>query len=575
MLLRDNPYCAYNFSTTTTSYSTISGTTAAALTTTASRAATSFVTGPSLPLVLGNTTTAKIPCSRFQGESTNYPFTLLAWIFIPTTGAMSIMSHTGIADGLYYDGTYISFTLKHTSGSDTVARWKVPNFKKAYMVHGVYEKSKISLYIDGDLKAQTAITNTNALATYADTFLYAGQSAASQVLLFEAPAIYNYALPSTAIARHWKGGRDYSTVLDVASQNAGGFVFKFRDEDRELISQDAVDFNYGSSDGVMTNDGTLSPIFDLTTDLSLTGTWRYSVTIPQDISTIIGGVKIEWESLGTFTVEYTTNNGTNWTAVNNGDVILNGAAQTTDLDFRVSFPSGATRGTVYISSMTITTYKNAYVGSTNYQGRLVTVYGSAVTASGWSEPIEWDEYSGLRLSGAGNYARVGVDTNTDIQNIYAVEGWVKFDAVGGGVNAHYIIDSTAETPTNPGVLSVATGGQFQFAGGTLYVDGASRTSGTYTAVAKNLHHFVFIYTTPHNVPIKIGNATNSLNLNGVLYNLTLYTVAPTASDVATMFNSYQGVITGTADDTNAIVMTETAGGTKIYAYDWSIQAANV
>lgn len=575
MILRDNPYCAYNFNVDAASYPTISGTAAAALTTTAPRNGVSFVSAPSLPLVLGGTTTAKIPCSRFQGESTGFAFTLMSWVYIQATTAVSIMSHTGIADGLYFDGTYISFTLKHTSGSDTVARWKVPTFRRAYMVHGVYDKNRVALYINGELKSAVEITNTNPLVTYADTFLYAGQSSAGQYLLFEAPAIFNYALGAESVARHWLGGRQNTNVLDAASEIGGGFVFRFADEDRELISGDAVNFDLGYSDGVLTSDGVLVPIFDQTTGLSLSGTWKYSVTIPQGITSIIGGVKFEWESLGTFTIEYTTNNGTNWTALTNGDVILNGAAQTTDLDIRVTFPSGAARDSVYISSMNITVYKNAYVNLANYSGRVATLLGAAVTASGWSEPIEWDEYSGLRISGAGNYARIGVDTNTDIQNIYAVEGWVKFDAVGGGVNAHYIVDSTQETPSNAGQVYIGTGGFWQFAGGTLYVDGASRSNGAYAAVAKRPQHFVFVYTTPHNAPIAIGSASNAFNVNGVVYNLNLHTVAPTAADVATLFDSYQGPIWKTVDDATAITVTETAGGTKAYAYDWSIQAANV
>lgn len=575
MILRDNPYCAYNFNVDAASYPTISGTAAAALTTTAPRNGVSFVSAPSLPLVLGGTTTAKIPCSRFQGESTGFAFTLMSWVYIQATTAVSIMSHTGIADGLYFDGTYISFTLKHTSGSDTVARWKVPTFRRAYMVHGVYDKNRVALYINGELKSAVEITNTNPLVTYADTFLYAGQSSAGQYLLFEAPAIFNYALGAESVARHWLGGRQNTNVLDAASEIGGGFVFRFADEDRELISSDAVNFDLGYSDGVLTSDGVLVPIFDQTTGLSLSGTWKYSVTIPQGITSIIGGVKFEWESLGTFTIEYTTNNGTNWTALTNGDVILNGAAQTTDLDIRVTFPSGAARDSVYISSMNITVYKNAYVNLANYSGRVATLLGAAVTASGWSEPIEWDEYSGLRISGAGNYARIGVDTNTDIQNIYAVEGWVKFDAVGGGVNAHYIVDSTQETPSNAGQVYIGTGGFWQFAGGTLYVDGASRSNGAYAAVAKRPQHFVFVYTTPHNAPIAIGSASNAFNVNGVVYNLNLHTVAPTAADVATLFDSYQGPIWKTVDDATAITVTETAGGTKAYAYDWSIQAANV
>ena len=575
MILRDNPYCAYNFNVDAASYPTISGTAAAALTTTAPRNGVSFVSAPSLPLVLGGTTTAKIPCSRFQGESTGFAFTLMSWVYIQATTAVSIMSHTGIADGLYFDGTYISFTLKHTSGSDTVARWKVPTFRRAYMVHGVYDKNRVALYINGELKSAVEITNTNPLVTYADTFLYAGQSSAGQYLLFEAPAIFNYALGAESVARHWLGGRQNTNVLDAASEIGGGFVFRFADEDRELISGDAVNFDLGYSDGALTSDGVLVPIFDQTTGLSLSGTWKYSVTIPQGITSIIGGVKFEWESLGTFTIEYTTNNGTNWTALTNGDVILNGAAQTTDLDIRVTFPSGAARDSVYISSMNITVYKNAYVNLANYSGRVATLLGAAVTASGWSEPIEWDEYSGLRISGAGNYARIGVDTNTDIQNIYAVEGWVKFDAVGGGVNAHYIVDSTQETPSNAGQVYIGTGGFWQFAGGTLYVDGASRSNGAYAAVAKRPQHFVFVYTTPHNAPIAIGSASNAFNVNGVVYNLNLHTVAPTAADVATLFDSYQGPIWKTVDDATAITVTETAGGTKAYAYDWSIQAANV
>ena len=575
MILRDNPYCAYNFNVDAASYPTISGTAAAALTTTAPRNGVSFVSAPSLPLVLGGTTTAKIPCSRFQGESTGFAFTLMSWVYIQATTAVSIMSHTGIADGLYFDGTYISFTLKHTSGSDTVARWKVPTFRRAYMVHGVYDKNRVALYINGELKSAVEITNTNPLVTYADTFLYAGQSSAGQYLLFEAPAIFNYALGAESVARHWLGGRQNTNVLDAASEIGGGFVFRFADEDRELISGDAVNFDLGYSDGALTSDGVLVPIFDQTTGLSLSGTWKYSVTIPQGITSIIGGVKFEWESLGTFTIEYTTNNGTNWTALTNGDVILNGAAQTTDLDIRVTFPSGAARDSVYISSMNITVYKNAYVNLANYSGRVATLLGAAVTASGWSEPIDWDEYSGLRISGAGNYARIGVDTNTDIQNIYAVEGWVKFDAVGGGVNAHYIVDSTQETPSNAGQVYIGTGGFWQFAGGTLYVDGASRSNGAYAAVAKRPQHFVFVYTTPHNAPIAIGSASNAFNVNGVVYNLNLHTVAPTAADVATLFDSYQGPIWKTVDDATAITVTETAGGTKAYAYDWSIQAANV
>jgi hypothetical protein len=106
----------------------------------------------------------------------------------------------------------------------------------------------------------------------------------------------------------------------------------------------------------------------------------------------------------------------------------------------------------------------------------------------------------------------------------------------------------------------------------FYVNGVSTASGSLTIQPGRWYHIVANYTTANDFQISLGKSTTE-NLDGTISQFTIYPNTLTATQVASLYSGYFGQTVTKVDDTNAVVLTETSAGTKVYTHDWSITGA--
>lgn len=533
----------------------------------------SMVSGPTKSLVVGDDYTISYPFpERFSKEYTKYPFSLETWVGFDSTGPVSIMSHTGTVDGLYFDGDYINFTVNLDIGSPVVARWATPDFTKNYFVAGVYNGKKISLYIDGVLRDEQPVPDGSVLALQANKNIISGVTA-SQAMRIEAPAIYYKELGADRILAHYKAGRALMGAQAAVSMYSGA-MWKFSDERADILYAKNVDF---TSDGLgltVTPGTYLEPMYD-PSDLSVAGTYTLAVPFADAVAgspPAVQGMKLEWSGDGTYTVQYSLNNGGSWTTAVNGQIQAStvGMAGTVVPQIRITFPSGAVKGANVVRSMRVTAYKTIKAYPSNSNERSADLNSLATPSTTWSEPIEVDNASGVNVTSVNNIT-INNSLETDFTSVAAIEFWAEWSTTTT-LNGSYLIDSRAMTPSDASYIWISGSGLFSYAGfSALYVNGALVGNNAFTPVAGQSYHIVGVYTTPHNAKIRIGPAVSNVSFQ--LDQFSTYPTSLTAAQILALFNSYFNYPVLAAEDANTINVLETAPASKAYVADWSIQGA--
>lgn len=569
-ILRDSPYAAYKFSAPAGTYSNIIGG-SNVLTTTASLGDVELVSGPSKPLMLAASLCNQPFPFRFHKEYSNKPFSLEAWVNFQTTGPFSILSHTGLTDGLYYTGTDITFTVNYETGDPESVSWPVPSKTKTYHVVGVYSASKISLYIDGELAEELSVEREELLAVQTDTKLYSGSTTAGKNMLLEAPAVYNHGLSGRQILSHYQAGRQTISSLDISGM-FGGSTFTFSDAERDIVVQKTFNFSQeGLVDDVTTNEGILSPAFD-DLDVSVVGNYYASLPLsdPDDLTAPdIQGVKISAEGYGLYNLYTSVDDGTSWDPIGNGEI----PDETIDLpatvilQVRVEFPAGQTEAAVTKLSATAYRSKNIYASNGAERGIILST-GILTSPETWREPIELDRSAMMQQSNI-DFGVLQESLEAEIDNVGTIEMWFSV----AGTNAVYILDSrtSSVTPGNNSYIRLDASGNVVFSGfSAVYINGAAKTSGTFQIQANRWYHIIGVYTTVHNSKVSLD--TDVAIVKSVAL-LSTYEPQITATQAASIYNAYFGLPSLSASDSNSIVLSETAPAAKVYTKDWSITGA--
>lgn len=568
-ILRDTPFAAYQFLTATSPFANLMGDSNAATTANPALSELSMVTGPGKSLKMAASTSISFPfTNRFTKASTGMSFSIGGWFGMDGPGYFLMLSHASSTDGLYFTGDAIRFAVDGDDGSRVEASWPTPDLTKNYQAIGTYDASKISLYIDGLLVAETNIPDGFVLKDQANTRLYFALPA-SRTARLEAPAFYYHALSPARIRAQYLAGRGELTALEAAGAY-GGTVWKFSDEGRDIISSTQIDWaTAGQAVDSLTSD-VLTPVYD-EDDLSVAGTFTFAVPIADlDAVTTIQGIKLEWNGDGTFTVQYSLNDGATWATATNGSIL----ASTIDLSslvtplVKITFTAGNVPGLDVVRDMRVTSYSTNVAYAVNGRERTITLVGSPSTSTLWREPIDNDSASGTEFINSG-YGIMNESTETDKTNIGTIEIWASFNNPAPG---WYILDSRAVTPSNASYIWDSGSNTLSFSGfSALYINGVARTSGTFVPVPNQLYHIVGVYSTPHNAKISFSPAKLG-QVNSIL-SITTYEAQLTASQVASLFNSYFGPPVLSVSEAATLSVTETAPAAKAYVHDWSITGA--
>lgn len=526
----------------------------------------SIVSGNAKSLLAKNTNILNFATTIFTRGIETQPFALECWV-LPTafTGTISIMSHTGAYDGLYFDGDKIHFKVEFETLGSLDISFAVADFPDAMHIVANYGVNSIQLYVNGERAASADLTDAqiaDGFKTRANTNLFIGESAtATQAIVIDGIAVYARTLSDSEIYKHFTMGRRVIAAQDVSGAFGGyGWYGNRRDifSYKEWSGKDWYNAIYTNVE--FEAEG-LKPAEDPATQLSKAGTWT-GVYEAGASPTNLYGVKVDWDADGSYVVQASLDGGTTWTASLVNNRIITGTYNWVVTDkivlIRVTFTGGITADPAVIRRLRVTGYStNKVYGNDN--SRYITLSdGLSSTANDANEPIENNYGAGIEIYGG--VANIQADATADIRNTAAIEFWFKwngppasgyvFDARPGGDNSYLWVNGT---------------NQLSFAGQTaVYVNGAAVTSGSFVPITGVWYHIVFVFDAPHNFYITLP-ATGAKNYDII----NIYPTAPTAAQVLTMYKAYGGYPEATlvAEDIN---VQEAATPFNTYAYDWTL-----
>ena len=507
----------------------------------------------------------------FQRGQERSPFSLESW-FLPsynTTGRMSILSHNGVWDGLWYDGDKIHFTVEFATLGTLDVFYETADHPDAMHVVGTYTNGKIQLYVDGELRASADVSDAqiaDGFKSRANYTLYSGTIdwvANNPSAVQDGVATYGRALTDAEIYMHFKSGRSVVAAKNVVG-TFGGNMFDGTNHSKayQQVWTDNWTDNATFTD-IKINDGTLSPDVDFTTGLSRAATWTGYLPVAPNVATTLYGVRIDWDADGSYTVQASLNNGATWINVTNGQNIVGTYNWTPALDtsllVKITFTGGIADDPAEFRRVRLTAFDSQYVIGTD-NSRVIGLTGTgAVTNVDPNEPIEANFNAGFNITTSNWY--IGVDTGLDPKPVRSLEFWVKAPDITG-VTGRYVFDSRVSGGTE--YLWASGTNVFGYISGQLYVNGQAYASSVYQMLPGVWYHIIYVFASDVTTQID-SNAVGPKNYGLI----ATYPTALTAQNAADMYSMYTGAANRRlATDSNPV--TEGATPFKLYAYDWSI-----
>lgn len=531
-----------------------------------------LVTGSGSALLLSNTNHLDMDDPVFNKGYEQRQFALEAWVKpVNVTGEVAIMSHDDTYDGLVISATHIYFrTIYQTAGTCEVSYEYETG--KSFHVLGVHTNAKNSLYVDGQLVAETGLSDEQQEDAYGfvTTDLIAGQSATGSTVAVDAPAIYAFSVTSDIASKHYSFGIAADTSESIAGFN-DATLWRFSDEYRNLAS-----FNEWSTEaqwktGVLTDvavaddtivpsytqtetedvvDGLIVPVYENT---SLPGVWQTSVGLG-DSDTALSDMKITWLGEGDFTVEYSID-GATW---KNPDLGPTESLDSTDIvEIRITFDGSIVDDPSFVSLLKLTVYTDKNFRATR-EDRFASMTGNGLCSNQYYEPIEYADFNGIKLlSGAiaitDDDSYEGEEEAGDL-DINGFDMWAK--PVAGN-----ILSATGVSVSRSGNTIVYSGLS------SLVVNGTSVSSGATVFNSDSWYHIAGVFTTPDNYAFTVG-VTNMLisqmsSINGDVDTAGLQQI----------YESYLGLPGLVVDDSSSISIAEESPATNLYAHVWGITPA--
>lgn len=445
-----------------------------------------------------------------------------------------ILGHTGAYDGLVMEGTIVSFIVKYLNTGESRIDYDLQVNRAVHLV-AVHTLEKNALYVDGELVAETTVTQEQQNDSFVSTDgkLYSGETTGSQALAVNNVIIYSHPLPGNAIMELFNKSRDVVDYAGVPAINGGELLSLGLGSADTFLNQtwnDDASWQRGSLSGLSIQDGGLIPQFE--NDTSVSGEWLTIFDIASSDTTSIYAVVPFWDGEGV--VVEASLNGEDWEVLERGqniELISPGMDPTDELlQVRVSFPGGIVDDDSYIESLNLVGVTNSNINQVN--GRVVSLFPPA-TIRHTRPVIEMSDDWGVDLAGG----RLTIEGLGDY-DIGTQEFWLKRTS-----------DST--------ITMSPVGGQIYLNGRPANIDDLAEGEWTLVHIKR---------TTPIPGDIYIYG-------NVVIGQAAVYEEPLDDETILDIYLSYTGKLRAFAVDDSSISMTEYPSAVDIYAHDWSITGA--
>jgi hypothetical protein len=518
---------------------------------------------------LSGTTTISYPISNImiQGRET-WPFSLEAWIKPQNDDAVMAKIIARDSSGLFVDGTTIKFIANMSEQFTVQYEGFTPGH--TYHVVGVYDGMSIILYINGEVVDSSDIT----VDEFSDTSTSLTTSVASPfVITIDTVAIYNHAISTDIVSRHYSNGISYPNVVNISSLN-GGKVYEFYDDVSYVYSKQSFPDENGWSAGLFSGDvaevdSSLVNMFSDTTSQYENGTWSYHISFEPFDSTVINGSKITWGYLGDIVVEYSLD-GTTFNTLVSGDspIGIQDISAGFSFEIRLTFNESITQSSMNNLNLVFYTSKN--IKGTDESLIATIISPLAVTLSD-SEyiPADFQDSNGIILSSTS-----GISIPHDDGIGY---GSIEMEVFLSSIPASKTILYVNSASSQPSIVTNGSG-QIVFSNLTgLYVDGVS-VSSPYSIDTGKWHHIIATFSSTISDVYVANNVASSAGIAIRLAYLALYPQQISSADSLAIYHAWVGQPAVQIQEENIASIsestyTETGQAFRAYSFDWSITGA--
>lgn len=457
--------------------------------------------------------------------------------------------------GIFYDSGDIVFKFGQYS-----ARHTLLHVSKSHHIVGTYSPSEIKLYVDGSLKATTAITDLPSLSQSGLTLNIGPTLSSSDSFIVDAPAVYRYSLQSIKIVNH------YSEIQPIPAHQIAfpdsGRIFEIQDDNISTAYSYSYPgnkpLNYLVTDGVYYN---TEEQYISMLESSLGGASSISIS---DIISIPSGIeanssKIEWYGSNGVTVSVNGQPCTNGGEIPNYSI--GNFSSETSLSITVTLStSDLSKHIPRLYNLAVTFYKDQSVFASNSADYINHVNTESFTLGSKKYPIlSRDSRNGITA-----FNNCGFNLNTE-ELISTVEFFYTPSALTNGA----LLSSTSGLGAASDYSWVTAGTINKTNISAIYVNGTNKTSETLVSnvfAAGELYHVVIVYASPISGALKF----NSSSLGGPIsryQNIAIYPSAFNSIKVSEHYSLYTQRSVSLADD-SLITMTENS----VYSYnnDWLV-----
>lgn len=506
------------------------------------------------------------------GFATKYTFdndfTLEGWIYpkFTTTNKTAIFADATENIGIFYEKGNLTFAVDYEEITYTV-----PYLNKAMHVVATYTNDSISLYIDGKLVINKAISNF--AFTNTSISLKSGPTLSiNDYFLVNSFAIYRYALNPTQIENHYNSAQLLPSI-QIAEPDQGRM---FEIYDTNIATQFKYSYpankpwiNFVNEDLYYNENDDALEILQTSTAESKTVILNDFITIP--LGPDMDSSKIEWDGNNGITVETSLDN-TTYTQCTNGMPIpgykLSSFSTNRILYLKITMTTtDASKFLPKLDSLSITFYNNQSVYASNSPDRIYTLEGEAnvsnydIAFGNKVYPIlSRDDRNGIRMAQDSGF---NLMTNKLIKTI-------EFFYTPNALTDSKLISSLADTiyyASNYSWRNTGTVSKTNIS--AIYVNGINKTSKTAVSdVFKvgELHHVILVFSDPISDEIRFNHSLYG-SVPALYQNITLYETQFNSTKAVQHYNLYTGAATTVLDDSS---FTVTENSVEYYNNDWVV-----
>lgn len=495
-------------------------------------------------------------------------FSIEFWISFDTppkseNDILTIQGTDGVIGKIYADNDKIFFTVfgvnKNTADSvQYIVSKQITSWESQLHVYATYSKRSINIYVNSSNgTSQKLSSNFIFSIEFADRDkikYFIGPAAVDNHYVINHFAFYDYILPQGVIQYHIIWGTNDAQPESFSRETTSSYFDIVDNESMFAYKQNFAEpyaYRLGIIDNLVTDK---TGITFLTNDAgtSQTGTWKF--VIPSSAYSNLKGARISWDTGMASNVisntdkhamfEISLDNGSTWTAINNGEPIIKFLNSDSniypDIHFRITLfvADSSDEYLPRVDNIIVALYKDLSIlsddGGYVLQPRILgAVQNTFTTRKDKLNILSRSNNFGIKTGKLNSL--VSVSTTNPSKAYQAVEFWYRCDEFTDQ-KTQVILD--VEDSKEYIFLSSIDFNIYQYGLSKLYINGVEITESLEIQVGET-YHIVAIFDSLKNNTLCLGGSKNENQYTNATYGyITMYPDAISSNDILNRYRSY-------------------------------------